>query len=280
MFLFFLGWASKKNKPNRRAQGLCFLLLWCFHTKKKSNRRAQGLWFCFFWGCKKTNPIEGHKGCVFAFLVLSEKTNPIGGHKGCVFGFCGASKKKQIQYEGRDWRERLLERNKQSTCRRFASGSSLRFVRFGSLFYTLAVRFGSVSQLPVSGRFPVRAVRFPVRGSVPALSCNSQKSQSPTLPQKLLKEILPHNKARASLRNASSGIASERALMHRFRTRLLTIIIIIIIIIIVIVIVIVIIIIFFIIIIVIVIVIVIVVITIIIIIIIIRGSSYIKCNKI
>ena len=165
-FCFFFGWASKKNKSNRRAQGLCFLLLWCFHTKKKSNRRAQGLWFCFFWGCKKTNPIGGHKGCVFAFLVLSEKTNPIGGHKGCIFGFCGASKKKQIQYEGRDWRERLLERNKQSTCRRFASGSSLRFVRFGSLFYTLAVRFGSVSQLPVSGRFPVRAVRFPVRGSV------------------------------------------------------------------------------------------------------------------
>ena len=92
----------QKNKSNRRAQGLCFLLLWCFHTKKKSNRRAQGLWFCFFWGCKKTNPIGGHKGCVFAFLVLSEKTNPIGGHKGCVFGFCGASKKKQIQYEGRD----------------------------------------------------------------------------------------------------------------------------------------------------------------------------------
>ena len=92
-FCFFLGWASKKNKSNRRAQGLCFLLLWCFHTKKKSNRRAQGLWFCFFWGCKKTNPIGGHKGCVFAFLVLSEKTNPIGGHKGCIFGFCGASKK-------------------------------------------------------------------------------------------------------------------------------------------------------------------------------------------
>ena len=199
-FCFFLGWASKKNKPNRRAQGLCFLLLWCFHTKKKSNRRAQGLWFCFFWGCKKTNPIgghkgcvfaffwgfqknkanrraqglcflflwcfqkkqlEGHKGCVFAFLVLSEKTNPIGGHKGCIFGFCGASKKKQIQYEGRDWRERLLERNKQSTCRRFASGSSLRFVRFGSLFYTLAVRFG----FPTAGFWAVSGSRGSVPGS-------------------------------------------------------------------------------------------------------------------
>ena len=123
MVLLFLG--LQKNKPNRRAQGLCF----CFFgavRKNKSNRRAQGLYFWFLWGFQK----------------------------------------KQIQYEGRDWRERLLERNKQSTCRRFASGSSLRFVRFGSLFYTLAVRFGSVSQLPVSGRFPVRAVRFPVRGSV------------------------------------------------------------------------------------------------------------------
>ena len=39
---------------------------------------------------------------------------------------------------------------------------------------------------------------------------------------------------RASLRNASSGIASERALMHRFRTRLLTIIIIIVVVIIII----------------------------------------------
>ena len=41
--------------------------------------------------------------------------------------------------------------------------------------------------------------------------------------------IVTHSgKVRGSLRNASSGIASERALMHRFRTRLLTIIIIII----------------------------------------------------
>ena len=166
VFVFFLGGLPKKTNPIGGHKGCAFCFCGASTPKKKSNRRAQGLWFCFFWGCKKTNPIGGHKGCVFAFLVLSEKTNPIGGHKGCIFGFLWGFQKKQIQYEGRDWRERLLERNKQSTCRRFASGSSLRFVRFGSLFYTLAVRFGSVSQLPVSGRFPVRAVRFPVRGSV------------------------------------------------------------------------------------------------------------------
>ena len=70
-----------------------FLLFWCFQ-KSKSNRRDQkanpigghkGCVFAFLVLSEKTNPIGGHKGCVFAFLVLSEKTNPIGGHKGCVF---------------------------------------------------------------------------------------------------------------------------------------------------------------------------------------------------
>ena len=147
MFLLFFG-ASQKNKANRRAQGLCFVFV---VLSKKPFRRAQGLRFCFFGAVRKNKSNRRAQGLYFWFL----------------WGF----QKKQIQYEGRDWRERLLERNKQSTCRRFASGSSLRFVRFGSLFYTLAVRFGSVTQLPVSGRFPVRAVRFPVRGSVREPSC-------------------------------------------------------------------------------------------------------------
>ena len=59
MVLLFLG--LQKNKPNRRAQGLCF----CFFgavRKNKSNRRAQGLYFWFLWGFqKKTNPIRGQR---------------------------------------------------------------------------------------------------------------------------------------------------------------------------------------------------------------------------
>ena len=59
MVLLFLG--LQKNKPNRRAQGLCF----CFFgavRKNKSNRRAQGLYLWFLWGFqKKTNPIRGQR---------------------------------------------------------------------------------------------------------------------------------------------------------------------------------------------------------------------------
>ena len=93
MVLLFLG--LQKNKPNRRAQGLCFcfFLGLFFGASKKTNPIGghKGCVFVFVVLSKKQ--LEGHKGCVFAFLVLSEKTNPIGGHKGCIFGFCGASKK-------------------------------------------------------------------------------------------------------------------------------------------------------------------------------------------
>ena len=77
-FCFF--WGFQKNKANRRAQGLCFLFLWCF--QKKTIRRAQGLRFCFFGAVRKNKSNRRAQGLYFWFLWgFQKKTNPIRGQR-------------------------------------------------------------------------------------------------------------------------------------------------------------------------------------------------------
>ena len=76
MVLLFLG--LQKNKPNRRAQGLCF---------------------CFFLGLpKKQSQQEGTRVVFFVFVVLSKKNNQKGTRVAFLLFWC--CQKKQIQQEG------------------------------------------------------------------------------------------------------------------------------------------------------------------------------------
>ena len=190
--------------------------LFCGFRKNKSNIRAP-VFLCFFGAAKKTNPIGGHKGCVFPECGAkgSRLTVGVWGPGVCSLAVSACDRVRAlwqgrwgtlpngVWVGGREGREEgggrmgtkggirvpdlscLLfwgfQKNKSKKANPIRGqklkGTSawekktehmpavrLRFLRFRSLFYILAVRFGSVSQLPVSGRFPVRAV--PVRGSV------------------------------------------------------------------------------------------------------------------